>query len=341
MLKLKRFSFIAISALMLLGNTAALADSKEGKKSKNDSNKHSERHTSRGKKATQAALDAEIANRIAAEAALQTNINTISLTPGPQGVKGDTGLQGPQGERGATGAQGLQGVVGPIGATGPQGLKGDTGLAGANGSTCKAIQGNGSATISCTDGSNYTSASVYDARGETGNTPGDMQYWDGNAWQLIPAYDGTDMVTLKYCKGVPTWGSCYKVGDVGPSGSSIVIDVKDYGYTLIVVAPVSLETYGTAADVRGQTANDGWRIPSDIEATKMVNVLHRDGREMMQFGNYWTIGYNEYSCTGSRKIEGCYQSAVTTTTGAIGNYYDNEYPGIQFGIRRVRTVDLK
>jgi hypothetical protein len=50
---------------------------------------------------------------------------------GPQGVKGDTGVQG---EIGATGLQGIKGDTGPkgeTGATGLQGIKGDTGPQGA------------------------------------------------------------------------------------------------------------------------------------------------------------------------------------------------------------------
>ena len=84
---------------------------------------------------------------------------------GPQGLKGDTGATGPQGlkgDTGATGPQGLKGDTGATGATGAQGLKGDTGLtgsAGLNGTSCSVMQGEGSATISCEDG---TMASVYD-----------------------------------------------------------------------------------------------------------------------------------------------------------------------------------
>ncbi len=52
---------------------------------------------------------------MAADATLQTNIDNISLTPGPAGAygpKGDSGLPGPQGP---AGAQGNDGVAGPPG----------------------------------------------------------------------------------------------------------------------------------------------------------------------------------------------------------------------------------
>lgn len=84
-------------------------------------------------------------------AAVNTRVDNIQLTPGPQGPQGATGAMGATGATGAPGApgaQGPQGVAGPVGpqgatgatgATGPQGVagpagpKGDTGATGATG----------------------------------------------------------------------------------------------------------------------------------------------------------------------------------------------------------------
>ena len=57
-------------------------------------------------------------------------INSIELTPGPQGPQGERGLQGeqgPKGDKGDTGEQGPQGPKGDTGAVGPQGLQGEKG----------------------------------------------------------------------------------------------------------------------------------------------------------------------------------------------------------------------
>ncbi len=70
--------------------------------------------------------------------------------PGPVGATGVTGAQGIAGNDGATGAAGVQGIPGPVGATGD---------AGVDGTSCTAVQGAGSATIQCDDG---TLATVYD-----------------------------------------------------------------------------------------------------------------------------------------------------------------------------------
>ncbi len=70
---------------------------------------------------------------------LQQQIDTIKLTPGPQGpvgltgpqgTEGTVGLTGPQGAEGPIGLTGSQGADGPAGLTGPQGVEGPTGLAG-------------------------------------------------------------------------------------------------------------------------------------------------------------------------------------------------------------------
>ena len=61
---------------------------------------------------------------------LQQQINTIELTPGPQGPQGPEGPQGPPGPQGDPGPQGPQGEVGPQGPqgdVGPQGPQGDAG----------------------------------------------------------------------------------------------------------------------------------------------------------------------------------------------------------------------
>ncbi len=39
-----------------------------------------------------------------------------------------------------------------------------------------------------------------------GNTPGDMQYWNGSRWVMIPLGLNGQMLTI--CNGIPTWGLC-------------------------------------------------------------------------------------------------------------------------------------
>ena len=62
--------------------------------------------------------------------ATKSELQNISLTPGP---KGDAGERGPQGDTGPKGADGLQGPVGPIGPQGLQGIQGERGQDGQRG----------------------------------------------------------------------------------------------------------------------------------------------------------------------------------------------------------------
>lgn len=89
----------------------------------------------------------------ASDAATKAYVDTVAVTPGPQGIQGipgpagaqgpqgiqgpagPTGPAGPQGPKGDTGAQGPQGVVGPQGPAGPTGPTGPTGAQGPKGDT--------------------------------------------------------------------------------------------------------------------------------------------------------------------------------------------------------------
>ncbi len=128
----------------------------------------------------QTALAEETINRQAEDNNLQTQINNIELTPGPQGEQGpigETGPIGPQGEQGPigeTGPVGPQGDQGPIGETGPvgpQGEQGPIGDAGPQGE--QGPQGlDGLDGLPGTDGTTIVDGTI----------AGDLLTWDGNNW---------------------------------------------------------------------------------------------------------------------------------------------------------------
>lgn len=144
-------------------------------------------------------------------------------------IGGDTRIVGVNGECtkkesalhwGIVGPTGPAGLAGPTGATGPQGLQGATGATGAPGSF------------------------------PAGNAIGDMQYWDGTAWVMIPVVPvpvGGTPPKLTLCEGVPIWvlDNCptppgigpYQIGDNGPAGG-IVFYVTDGGLHGLEAAPV-------------------------------------------------------------------------------------------------------
>jgi hypothetical protein len=98
---------------------------------------------------------------------------------------GTTGPQGPQGVAGPQGPAGPQGQQGPAGAQGPAGMNGATGTNGAQGPV--GPQG---------------PAGTF----QPGQNTGDMYFWNGTAWTIIPI--GTEGDVLHVCSGVPTWGGC-------------------------------------------------------------------------------------------------------------------------------------
>lgn len=78
--------------------------------------------------------DALAAHQVAISG-LNARIDTIELTPGPEGPQGERGPVGPAGAKGDRGDTGPAGAKGDTGTTGPRGETGATGTAGATGQT--------------------------------------------------------------------------------------------------------------------------------------------------------------------------------------------------------------
>ena len=151
-----------------------------------------------------------------------------STTPGPQGPPGPAGPQGPIGLTGATGPQGIQGPIGLTGATGPagpqgiqgiQGATGPQGVAGSNGTggTQGPAGANGLTAYQIAVANGYSGtetqwlASLVGAQGATGtfqngNNIGDVLYWNGTSWTILPI--GNEGQNLTVCGGIPHWGGC-------------------------------------------------------------------------------------------------------------------------------------
>ena len=92
---------------------------------------------------------------------------------GPQGPQGDQGPAGPEGPQGVQGATGADGATGPQGLTGPQGPQGLTGAQGPTGQNGNGISsttdnGDGTFTLTYTDGSSFTTSNLTGPQGNTG-----------------------------------------------------------------------------------------------------------------------------------------------------------------------------
>ena len=192
---------------------------------------------------------------------LSSSMAYSATTTGPTGAKGATGPAGPTGAKGATGAVGPTGAQGPIGptgakgATGLQGTAGATGATGAKGATgslgptgATGIQGATGATgVGSTGPQGPTGAQGSAGQPQAGNNVGDMQYWDGTQWQIIPLKQPDSNVNpnLTICNSVPTWvfyNNCpgtspYTIGETGPAGGKVFY-VTDGGLHGLEAAPV-------------------------------------------------------------------------------------------------------
>jgi hypothetical protein len=72
-----------------------------------------------------------------------------------------------------------------------------------------------------------------------GNAAGDMQYWNGSQWVIIPG--GATGATLTFCNGVPQWGPC------GTGGGALAT----------VLTTNSFNVAGTTASAGGNVTADG------------------------------------------------------------------------------------
>ncbi|MBL4664452.1 MAG: DUF1554 domain-containing protein [Nitrospinaceae bacterium] len=189
---------------------------------------------------------------------LQTQINTIELTPGPigpQGVAGPTGSQGPagangvqglKGDTGLTGAQGVQGVPGANGSVGAQGPQGDSGLAGTPG-----IQGTPG-----TDGTDGATGAngVAGAKGDKGDpgSPGVAGADGATGPQGVAGASGSD-------------GAQGQVGFQGPQGTAGADGVGDVKVVNVSIQP----PFGPSGDYDASSACNGNGYP--IEAGLLSN----------------------------------------------------------------------
>lgn len=148
--------------------------------------------------------------RAAEDAALHLRIDTIELTPGPQGIQGiqgETGPMGPQGLKGDTGLPGAQGDVGPEGPQGPAGPSGSDDVA--RGDLCNVIEA-----INVAYSLNLTVPSYCTPPENTVTCP----CWDSSkVLSLAKDYFAIPIHTSLACNITPgeTYGTSYDISSLG------------------------------------------------------------------------------------------------------------------------------
>ena len=186
---------------------------------------------------------------------------------GATGAKGTTGLTGPAGPAGKNGANGSNGATGARGATGPVGpsggVKGDPGIQGLPGANSTVAGPKGDPGLPGGEGAAGSP--------QAGNNAGDMEYWDGSTWLIIPA-PISNTGSLEFCNGVPGWdvkGTCtatnirYAIGNIGPAGGKVFY-TTDAGLHGLEAAPADQSNFAawgcdgtTVSGAQGTTVGTG------------------------------------------------------------------------------------
>ena len=306
--------------------------------------------------------------------------NVMALR-GEQGVKGDTGVKGEKGDKGDTGDQGLAGADGHSPAT-----TSTTSLTiGGSGNASFTFAGNrnafgvgqrlriassatpanwmegvvtaynaftGAATVARDNsaGSGTYSSWTVTVAGTfpSGTAVGDMQYWNGTQWMMIPAGQPGQALSLSGLS-VPQWsqipgtvtdidGNVYQTIVIGNqewtvtnlrttrySDGTAIPNVTDGGLWLGLTTgaycyynnttdPAEQRKYGAfynwyAVDDSRGLAPEGWRVPTDADWTALENYLIANG-------------YNfDGTLTGNKVAKSMAAGIWTASTipGAVGN----------------------
>ena len=269
-----------------------------------------------------------------------------SSTPGPQGPPGPTG---PIGLTGVTGPQGIQGPIGLTGATGPagpQGIQGATGpqgpqgVAGSNGTggTQGPAGANGLSAYQVAVANGYTGteaqwlASLIGATGAQGATGtfqnginnGDVLYWNGTSWTILPI--GTEGQNLTVCGGVPHWGECNSTTPVATISSITSCNTASTGSLYagstatgvtqtITLVVATIGTYNISASADGVT----FSASGTFTNTGSQNVILSVSGTPSTAGTFYYTLNTTPSCTFQITV---LSTPITSVIDIDGNTYN-------------------
>jgi uncharacterized protein (TIGR02145 family) len=206
------------------------------------------------------AVSGDVSAKAAGAWLVVTNIVGATGATGPIGLTGAPGVIGaigPIGLTGATGAQGIQGLTGPTGATGATGAIGSTGLTGATGSV--GLTG----TTGATGAIGPTGlAGAVGATGATGSFPsgtaaGDMHYWNGSTWTMVPKGNPGQTLT-ETSSHTPAW-----------TNPAVVTDIDGNMYSTVTIGT---QTW-MKQDLRTTRYNDGTAIPLVTDSLAWIGLM--------------------------------------------------------------------
>jgi uncharacterized protein (TIGR02145 family) len=227
-----------------------------------------------------------------------------SGTPGPRGLKGDTGATGPQGPIGLTGPQGLKGDTGVRGLIGPQGNAGSNGKTILNGiiKPATSLGSLGDFYINTNSDTLYgpktvggwgTGISLVGPKGSfpNGTNLGDMQYWNGSQWVMIPIGEETQVLTID--SGKPKWRNIAIIPTILDVDGNIYSSVK-IGTQLWMKENLRVSRYRNGDPIITGLSNSDW-------GSTLIGSYSYYGGDSSNNTTYGKL-YNWYSTQDSRNL---------------------------------------
>lgn len=155
-----------------------------------------------------------------------------------------------------------------------------------------------------------------------GSNLGDMQYWNGTDWALVPA-PAANAKTLSFCGGVPTWtyDGCYNIGDRGPAGGIVfyITDGGAHGLEAALVDQSAGVVWGchgvTLSGADGTAVGTGAQNTLDIVAGCTTEVTAADVADA-----YTLNGYNDWFLPSADELNLLYQQKAV-----VGGFVDTYY----------------
>ena len=207
---------------------------------------------------------------------------------GTPGTKGDTGATGPAGVPGNNGVDGAQGPIGPAGPQGPQGPQGTNGSFPA------------------------------------GTARGDMQWWDGTAWVMLPA--GAHNTTLYNCNGVPTWAVAhcpFVIGDIGQAGGIVFYLTDTTGQHGLEAAPVDQLSAAWGCVLVSSVGAAGTAVGTGAANTAtIVARCNEQGIAAKVADAYILNGYGDWYLPSKEELNLLYNAKVA---GVVGGFASRNY----------------
>lgn len=157
------------------------------------------------------------------------------------------------------------------------------------------------------------------------NTAGDMQYWNGSAWVVLPAPTTSTTALLRFCTDKPSWDPCFAVGDTGPAGG-IVIHVNADGVTGLEAAPADVAgtfVWGCAATATGIT--DPAIGAGESNTSSMISAGcagAADAADTFSFG-----GFDDWYLPSKDELALLYSQRATIGGFTTGSYWSSTENG--------------